>query len=282
MAARMRSSLASQRPVKLVEGRAVDDRGGNLDAGGKGAFRRVDRDVRVREAEPLAGEREPGLVDRLLGAEQQAVPAGPRRRDRQLAQPGALGGQGDQLEDAAGKRGVGLRVKPDREQVLRARDRGGAVPRAVRDAADDAVRPQRRAAVAAQDGRRRDAERGERAARALAPRGELLRRFSVARATRVASSGEQPRAKRPAERLRGRRRLRHDLLDHAWISPPDHHHHTAPPGILGQWGLPESAASVLATPDVEFRRDHRPPQIRPVTAAARRPAGSPARARNGG
>src|SRR6201999_1436356 len=32
-------------------------------------------------------------------------------------------------------------------------------------------------------------------------------------------------------------------------------HHPAPPGILWQWGLPESATAVLATLDVEFGRD---------------------------
>src|SRR6266702_60565 len=35
---------------------------------------RIDRDLGVLEAEPPAGQREPRLVDALLGAEQQAVP----------------------------------------------------------------------------------------------------------------------------------------------------------------------------------------------------------------
>src|SRR4029077_3463456 len=106
----------------------------------------VDRDHGVFEAEPSFGQREPGLVDRLLDAEEQPVPVRPRRLAGELAQELALLGQGDVAEQAFRQRLVGLGVDADRHQVARPRDRTRPVAVAVRDAADDPSRPERLAA----------------------------------------------------------------------------------------------------------------------------------------
>ena len=147
---------------------------------------------------PVSGNQ--ALYTASLAQNRRQVPAHPRRRGRPAGQPDALGGQGDQFEYAARKGGVGLRVQSDRGQVLSSGDHGRDVARAVRDAADDAVRPLRGTAVAAQDGHRRHAEGRERGARALPARRELLTALYRGPSHQEVFLGEQTGAQRSAER----------------------------------------------------------------------------------
>lgn len=133
----------------------------------------VDVHHRLGEVEPSAGQREPDLVDRLLGAEQDRVPAHRVVRVAQRRERGDLGGRGDPGEDALGEVLVRLGVDADRQRRLRRGNRRRTVSRAVRDAAGHADRPDRCAPLAARDRDGRHADRGERAPGAVAPGDEL-------------------------------------------------------------------------------------------------------------
>jgi hypothetical protein len=180
--------------------------------GGEGAVRRIDRDSRLIESQPAPGQRKPCLVDRLLGAEQQPIPAWLRRRGREGAQSGALVGGRDDVQHALGQPVIGLGIKPEGEHVLDARDGRCPVAGAMGHAADDARRPLRRAAQAGHDRDGRPAEGGKRGAGAR-PRGGELPAPLVHRAAQGGLLlGEQHDVEHIAERFDGRHLGRQDFL----------------------------------------------------------------------
>jgi hypothetical protein len=132
--------------------------------GGPGGRPRLDRratarprssrpgeDLGLLGVEPLADQREPCFVRRLLRAEQQPVPV--RAVRLQMSHPEAIpfGRCRDKVQDAIGKRRVGLGVDADGGDPGEGTDRGRRVTRAVRHAALHPGRPGGCAADARQD-----------------------------------------------------------------------------------------------------------------------------------
>jgi len=189
---------------------------GDQQCRGEGAVARVDGDLRVLEAEPAAGQREPGLVDRLLRAEQQPVPADAPHRG-EPGQHDSFPRAGDQAEHAIGQHVIGLGVDTDGEDLVRVRDRGRAVAGTVRDAAHDAGWPLGRAAFPPRDRGWRHSQPGQGAVGAVPGRAELTAPFTARLGDGQDLFWKQRRLRRIAERLRGRYGGRQDLFDHAGV-----------------------------------------------------------------
>jgi hypothetical protein len=151
-------------PAALEPGErgTVHHRAVHQQPGGEGLVYRIDVDDRVLEVQPATGQREPRLIDRLLGAEQHAVPEHIRPGGRQRGQPGLLAAGGDGPENPVRQFVVRFGVEANRDHVTVAGDRGSPVPGAVRDASDHARRPLRGAAQSRHDGPGRHAELGQR------------------------------------------------------------------------------------------------------------------------
>ena len=160
------------------------------------------------------GQWKPGLVDGFLGAEKQPVPADAGRRARQVPEPVTLVRQRHQPQHLGREPLGGLGVEPDRDHLAGTGDGGGAVPVAVRNAADDARRPLRRTALARQDRRRRDGKGAEGGARAAPAGGEFSAPFWHRPGDQRLFSGEERGVRRVAECLSARHHLGQDLADH--------------------------------------------------------------------
>ena len=130
-------------------------------------------DGRVAEAEPSQGQREPGLVDRFLGGEQQPVPTHGAVGGPALRQHGHLLRTGDHAQHPRRQRGMRFRIDAQRPHPIGMRDDRSPVTVAVGHAPDHPVRPARRAGSAAQQWCRREAEPAERFPRAVADRREF-------------------------------------------------------------------------------------------------------------
>jgi acyl-CoA synthetase (AMP-forming)/AMP-acid ligase II len=201
------------------EHRAVDDRTVHQQPGIERPANRVDVDGCVLEVQPATGQREPRLIDRLLGAEQHAVPEHVRSGGRQRGQPGLLAAGGNGPDNPVRQFVVRFGVKADRDHVTVAGDRGSPVPGAVRDTPDHAGRPLRGAAQSRHDGRRRHAELGQRGSCAGPGGRELPASFVDGIDYDGLFAGEQHDVRQVAECLFGGHLGRQDVGDHDG-SPP--------------------------------------------------------------
>ena len=133
-------SAISQRPREAAHLATIEDRAPDQQPSDKRAAATIDLDPRVFEAQPAAGEREPGLVDGLLDAEQQPVPA--RRRDPpRRAQPAPAAPQAGRCRPAARPAAAASTSAstPIAASPSCRRHRAGPVAVAVGDAADDSL-----------------------------------------------------------------------------------------------------------------------------------------------
>ena len=102
---------------------------------------RFDRDGSILKPEPLTCNGKPRLVNRLLGAEQDPVPANPWLICCQLAQRRPLGLAGDNRQDTVGEFVMHFRVDANRSDFVSASNRAGAITLTVRYTANNACWP---------------------------------------------------------------------------------------------------------------------------------------------
>lgn len=121
-------------------------------------------DIRILEAEPRTLARVPGLVDGLLGAEQETVPGDIPAR--QSPQPAPLCWGGNNVDHTGWEWFVRLSINADRIRIMREGDGGGAQTAAVGHRADDTVGPGRFSGLAGNKRDRRDTEPAKREASA--------------------------------------------------------------------------------------------------------------------
>lgn len=110
--------------------------------GARAAVRGLEGDVCVLETQPSPGEREPCLVRRLLGTEQQPVPVHRVVRPRQ---PLPFHFEAHRVEHTLGQSLMRLGVDSDGPHLHRVPEHSAAVAVTVRQTSDDAARPHRRA-----------------------------------------------------------------------------------------------------------------------------------------
>nr|ACR50765.1 hypothetical protein [Streptomyces longisporoflavus] len=197
-----------------VQGTAPGPRRPGEEVRGERPSRRVEDEPGLLELQEAPRQRKPRLVDRLLGTEQQPVPGHARRGHQEFLHRDLLVGQGHRLQDAFGQRQRRLRVDTDRGHVRGAGHHGRAVARAVRDAADHTLRPQRRAALAGEDRPRRGAQPRQGLPRAVPRGGELATALRDGGLHQQRLLREERGLGKVSVRL-GRLRLGgHDALDH--------------------------------------------------------------------
>lgn len=105
------------------------------------SFIQADIEFGVVEVKVLAGQRKPGLIDALLGAEQHTTPADGGLADAECGKARSLGLHSHYVVDAMGKRLVWLSINTDRGEITTMGERRCSVARTVRHTADHTGRP---------------------------------------------------------------------------------------------------------------------------------------------
>ena len=160
----------------------------------------LEGDVRILEPEPPVGQREPRLVRRLLGAEQDSIPVQRRRAARASSTRSA--GRLTASSTPLGSTSCGFGVDADGSDVGARPTTAPRKPVAVRQAAHHTVGPARFTLVPLEDWHRRQPQLAERLAGAVPHRDELVAPLGHRRAR----SAVPPRAAAPDRA--GRRTVR--------------------------------------------------------------------------
>lgn len=142
------------------------------DVRGKSPTDCIDGHHHVFEFESTSGDGMPGLVDRLLGAEEEPIPTGSDAAGECFYRR-SLDRQGNRIEYSVRQGVIHLGIDAEAPYVCAPGHRSCPVPGAVRDASDHAHRPSGRAAPQRQDGTGWKAESGQRIPSAEPPCREL-------------------------------------------------------------------------------------------------------------